>query len=51
MTMTCEDGNALDEMGIILGEATRATEYMHMEEVLIVCTVMGGGEGLGGKNR
>jgi hypothetical protein len=34
--MTCEDGKALDEMGIILGEATRETEYMHMEEVSFV---------------
>jgi hypothetical protein len=35
--MTCEDGKALDEeMGIILGEATRATEYMHVEEVSFV---------------
>jgi hypothetical protein len=34
--MTCEEDKALDDMGIILDEATRATEYMHMEEVLFV---------------
>jgi hypothetical protein len=34
--MTKHSMTESEEMGIILGEATRAMEYMHMEEVSFV---------------